>query len=363
MKRFCLLLAAALVWCGASAQDILQPTPKKSVAIGVFVTDQAELVPPAAASTLSNKMMQIVTANGMGANNSSQFFITSLVHINDKQVVGGAPTRVMLDAEVVFYIVDSATNKVFETTSVAAKGVGANEIKAYTAALKSVQPRSPEMVSFVQRANEKIVAYYESQIDNIIKKSDALAKTAQYEAALFELSAVPDVCERYDRIAAQGVEVYQKMIDESSQQAYAKAKTTWAAGQSYAAASEAAGYLATVSPYASCYPAAEALATEIKQFVASEHAYERKLEEEALARERKLEDETLAWLRKMEEARLQVAPTVAATSSEHPQQEPVATQMATDWQEVGEAYGENLKSEGYSMDWFTEPLKRIFGDR
>lgn len=379
MKKLFTLLAACLVWAGVSAQTD-QPTAPKSVPIGVYVTDQPELIPTIASKVLENKLMQLVTTNGMGADNTAQFFITSLVNINDKQVIAGAPTKVMLEGEVVFYIVDSYTNKVFETTSVSGKGIGTNENKAYISLLKAVQPRNAEVAAFVRRANEKIIAYYESQIDNIVKKADALAKAGSYEEALFELAVVPDICAGYDKVSAQGVEVYQKMIDETAFAAYAKAKNIWGSGHSYEAAVDAGNYLAEVSPYAKCFADAEVLGAEIKKFVMDEHAYERKKEEEALARERKLEDDALAWARKMEEAKMQaeenkelrahaLAEKKITLEQEQLNRERELDKTRTEqeakkidaWREVGIAYGQNQKANSYSMDWMSSALKSAIG--
>ena len=390
MKKLFTLLTACLVWAGVSAQtaEPQKAEAPKSVPIGVYVAEDAQIVPPMAAQTMKNKLMQIVTTNGMGADNQAQFFITSLVNINDKQVIPGAPAKILLEAEVVFYIVDSYTNKVFDTASVTGRGIGTNEEKAYTAVLRAVQPRNAEIAAFVRRANDKIIEYYESQIGNIVEMSQALARSGAYEEALYALAVVPDICEGYDKISAQGVDVYQKMIDEESFKAYSKAKNVWGSGHTYEAAAEAGNYLAEVSPYATCYADAETLAAEIKKFVTDEHAYERKKEEEQLARERKLEDDQIAWSRKMEEAKMkaeedkelrahelankradlqheefkmahgiyeQAATEVAEAVSES------ANAVADSWREAGLAYAEKAEKGGYSMDWMSDSLKAAIG--
>lgn len=331
MKKILSTLLALACVTSLAAQTA--PAPR-AVPIGVYVSDNPEVIPTIAQASLTNKMRQIVTSNGMGADNRASFFITCTVNVTDKEIMSGPPMCIVQNADVTFYIVDAQTDRIMETTTVQTRGVGETDNKAYISAFKAIQPKSSTMKAFVASANNKIIGYYESQIDNIIRQADALAKTGDFEAALYALSAVPDVCEGYDKVNAAAVEVYQKMIDEESIALFRKAKTVWAAGQDYASAAEAGEYLAEISPYSSCYGDAETLAAEIKEFVRSEHAYERAKEEDALARERKLEDEALAWERKMDT-----------------QRNKLRSQEIAAWKEVGVAYGQNQQPVTYNDKW------------
>lgn len=295
----------------------------KPIPIGVYTSSDEAIVPTMAQSTLTDKMRQIVTLNGLGADNRAQFFITCAVNLTDKDVITGAPTRIVQNADLTFYIADAGTQRIYETYAMSVRGVGENENKAFISAFKNVKPTSPELKGFVERATKKIVEYYESQIDNFIKQAEALAKMGEFESALYILSAVPDVCEGYDRVNDAAIDVYQKMIDAESLMMLQKAKTVWAAGHNYEAAEEAGMYLAEVSPYSSCYAEAEALAAEIKEFVISERAYDREQAEEEID-----------WLRKMEERRMDLE-----------------EKQIDAWRDVGIAYGENQQEMHYDMWW------------
>lgn len=317
MRRFILTLVAAATLLSAVAQ------PAKRVPIGVYVPSDNNIVPELAQSTLTNKLRQIVTANGMGADNHSTFFITCSVNLTDKEVIGGAPTKIVQKADVTFYIADAQNQRVYETITVSTRGVGDNENKAFVSAFKGIQPTSADMKAFVGRANEKIIKYYESQIENFIQRSDALAKLGDYDEALFLLSQIPDVCDGYDKVNAAAINVYQKKLDEESIAALQKAKTAWAAGQNYAAAMEAADYLALVSPYASCYADAEKLIANIRNYVNAQRSYDQKQREEAVA-----------WERKMEE-----------------QENVLRSQEIDAWRDVGVAFGENQQPITYDVGW------------
>lgn len=319
MKKIVVLLLSLLLWTGAYAQEASQ----HKIPIGVFVSENTEVIPSIAHAALINKMRQIVTANGMGANNQAQFFITCSVNVTEREIIGGAPTKIVQKADVTFYIVDAATDKIFDTETVSTRGVGENENKAYISALKAIQPTNDNLKNFIARSGEKITSYYDAQIDNIITKAESLANGGDCEAALYELSIVPETCVEYGKIADAANKIYQTMVNQKQFAALQKAKTLWAAGQNMEAANSAGEYLATISPNSPYYKDAEALIDEISQFVQKQRA-----EEKALA------EEELAWKRKMSmEQNKRKAEEIAA------------------WRAVGEAYGKNLKPVTYNVSW------------
>lgn len=318
MKRFLMTVVALVTVLCATAQSNNRPIP-----IGVYVSEQATIVPEFAHSLLEDKLRQIVVSNGLGTDNHSSFFITCSVNLTDKDVVSGAPLRIVQNADVSFYIADINVQRIYETVTLSVRGVGENENKAFISAFKNIKPSNPELKQLVVKATKEIVAYYESQINNFIKEADMLAKMGEFEAALSILSAVPDVCEGYDRVHDAAMVVYQKYIDNESIKLLQKAKMVWAAGRNYEAAMEAGGYLAEVSPYSSCYAEAEALAVEIKDFVISERAYDREKEEEATA-----------WWRKMAE-----------------NEQKIEEKRVDAWRDVGVAYGQNQPEQEYDMWW------------
>lgn len=323
MKKSIFLACSLLLAVCAQNRLEAQNSTQKTISIGVFVSEQSEIVPQIAQAAFEDKLRQIVTVNGMGVNDQAQFFITGIINVTDKEIIGGAPTKVAQKADVTLYIVDAATDKIFETMTIATRGVGTNDNKAYISALKSIQPTSAPLKGFVANASGKIISYYEGQIDNIINKAESLSKLGQHGAALYELSTVPEVCKGYDKVVAKAQEVYQKMIDSESLAALQKAKMIWKTGHNYESASKAGEYLATVSPYSSCYADAEALADEISGFVQSERAYDKQQDQAQLD-----------WERKMEmERNKRESESIAA------------------WRAIGEAYGKNQQPQTYHVNW------------
>lgn len=176
--------------------------------------------------------------------------------------------------------------KIFATASLNAKGVGTNETKAYIDAVKHINANSKQFKELAETGKAKIIAYYEAQCDNIIKKAQSLAKQKNYEAALYELTVIPDVCSCYDRALEATAEIYQQYIDYLCDVNLAKARTAWAAEQNADGAKKAGDYLANIYPDAKCYKEGMDLYREIKGKVLDDWKFEMKIYQDGVDLER-----------------------------------------------------------------------------
>ncbi|MBQ2142091.1 MAG: hypothetical protein II204_02930, partial [Alistipes sp.] len=106
MKKILLTALAIVSVVGAMAQN------KLSVPMGIYIDAGASNVPTHAQSVLENKMKQIVTINGVGSSDNSQFFITCFVNDLEKHVLGGAPIKHVQTSEISFYIADAQNQRI-----------------------------------------------------------------------------------------------------------------------------------------------------------------------------------------------------------------------------------------------------------
>lgn len=308
MKKI-ITLAIALAAFAAGAQG----AENKNVPLTIAVPEQAEYVPQIAQSALADKMRQIVNVNGMGAtDDAGQFFMTCVLTVADKQVVGGAPVKIAQKIDVTFYVADAFNQKVFGTATVPVRGVGNNENKAMIAAVRQLSPALPVLKSLIANANKKIIAYYEEQCDNILQKAATLAKARAYEQAFFQLSLVPEQCDCYPRILQAADALFQDYIDYRAEMNLAKARSIWSAGMNREAAAEAAEYLAQILPDAKCYAQAQELLKEIKSRVKDDIDFDRQL---------------LKWEQENKVALIQ------------------------SWRDIGVAYGNHQQAVTYSPAW------------
>jgi len=233
------------------------------VAIAAFVPDQADGIPASAQQLLLGKMQQIAIQNGMGGSGSNpRFFMVPMVNVLTKDITPTAPPMHALTLDVVFYIVDASTQTIFSQTSISVKAVGATEDKAYIAGLKNLNVKAGQFKGFVETGKTKIIEYYNSQCDVIMKGANALAGQKKYEEALFNLLSVPDVCrECFDKCMDLSVDIYKQYANYKCTEYMAGAKASWAAMNT----DKAAEFLGKITPDMECYPQAVELVEEIKQ--------------------------------------------------------------------------------------------------
>ncbi len=205
-------------------------------------------------NTLLTKLDQISSANGMGGSQiNPRFIITANLTIGTKDIIAGPPQMLAQNLELTLFIGDAITNTIFSTISLSLKGVGTNENKAYIDAFKNINPKNKEVVAFLEEGKTKIINYYSTNCDFILKDAQALTKQEKYDEAIYKLSLVPDVCkECYFKCLDTLTAIYQKKIDADCKIKLNQAKSLWAAQQSPVGAEKSGDILSTINPMASC---------------------------------------------------------------------------------------------------------------
>jgi len=205
-------------------------------------------------NTLLTKLDQISSSNGMGGSQiNPRFIITANVTIGSKDIIAGPPQMLAQNLELTLFIGDAITNTIFSTISLSLKGVGTNENKAYIDAFKNINPKNKEVVAFLEEGKTKIINYYSTNCDFILKDAQALTKQEKYDEAIYKLSLVPDVCkECYFKCLDTLTTIYQKKIDADCKIKLNQAKSLWAAQQTPIGAEKVGDILSTINPMASC---------------------------------------------------------------------------------------------------------------
>ena len=235
------------------------------IVLNSYVSPQIEGLPASAERMLSNKMSQIASANGLGGSAlNPRFIITPNVAVITKDITPTAPPMHAYTLEVTLYIGDGLDGTKFSSTSMELKGVGTNETKAYMSALTRINPNNTDIQAFVEQGKSRIVEYYNSRCDLIIKEAQSLEAQQKFDEAIYKLSGVPEVCkECFEKCMDAVAPIYQKQIDRDCEMQLTKAQNAWSGGQNEQAADEAAGYLSNIEPAAACYPKAGALSKSI----------------------------------------------------------------------------------------------------
>jgi hypothetical protein len=235
------------------------------IALNAYVPDQVESMPEAARSMLLNKLNQITTQSGMGGSPlNPRFIITPKIVVMTKDLTATAPPMTAITLDVTLYIGDGLDGTKFASTSVSVKGVGVNETKAYIEAIKGIKPADPTIQAFVDKGKTKILEYYNTRCDFIIKEAKVLESQLKYEEAILKLTSVPEVAaECYKKSMDAAMPLYQKQIDRQCKVKLQEANTAWNTNQNESGATAAGEILNTIDPNSACYGEVKALNNKI----------------------------------------------------------------------------------------------------
>jgi hypothetical protein len=217
-------------------------------------------IPSEAKSQLLSKLNQTTSNNGMGGSQANpRFIITANVNIGTKDIIAGPPQMIAQNLDVVLFVGDAVTNMIFSNITLSLIGVGTNENKAFIEAFKNINPKNKDVAQFLEEGKNKVINYYITNCDFIIKEAFTLVKQEKYDEAIYQLSLVPDVCQDcYFKCLDTLASVYQQKIDADCKLKFNEAKTTWSAAQNPTGAEKAGDILSTINPMATCQPQIDA---------------------------------------------------------------------------------------------------------
>ncbi len=251
MRKFLTILLVSIIILSSNAQVKLDDFGR--IVLNAYLPDDFSM-PAEAKNYLITKLSQIASNNGMsGSEANSRFIITASVNIGTKDIIAGPPQMIAQNIEITLFIGDAISNTIFANTSLSIKGVGTNENKAFIEALKMINPKNKEIASFLEDGKSKIVNYYATQCDFLIKNARTLVGQEKYDEAIYKLAQVPDICEDcYFRTLDTLSQIYQQKIDADCAVKFNKAKSVWASEQKPSGAEKAGDVLSTIHPEATC---------------------------------------------------------------------------------------------------------------
>jgi hypothetical protein len=198
---------------------------------------------------------------------NQRFIMIPRISVLTKDIIASAPTKFAYTLNVTLYIGDGILGTLFSSTSIDFKGVGDTETKACLSAVNNLKS-TPEFVKFIATGKEKIIAYYNSQCDIIIKEALILSSMNEYEAALAQFTIIPSECQEcYSRALDEMKTIYQKYIDRDCKIKLQEATAIWTSAQNTQSGGKAGAILATIEPDASCFSEAKTLFDKIEKRV------------------------------------------------------------------------------------------------
>lgn len=284
MKKILTIIAILCMAIQSFAQS-------SSIQLYVCSPKQVESVPEASIDYLVNNICSAVTSDGLAAQSDymTQFLLLPKVNVVSKNVMANTQQQIALTLDVTLQVVDNLSGTAFTSNTITVKGVGTNETKAYNAAFRTLNKSNQKVITFCSAAKEKIIAYYEAESMNIIKKARLLAAQEKYDETFYLLSMIPSQCSKFDDAISTSLDIWQKYKDYSCAVYVAKARSAWVATQDMEGADKAATYLSNILPDASCYADAMKLYSDIKSGVGNLWKFEmKKYDKESELREAKI---------------------------------------------------------------------------
>lgn len=258
MKRLLSMIATCCLSLTTFAQN--------NISLYVFAPTQSETVPESSLDYLVNSLCNAVTSEGIAAQNEyvTQFVLIPKVNVATKNVIATTQQQVVYNIDVTIQIADNLSGVVYSSKTLNLKGVGTNEVKAYNSAFRSLGKSNQAIISLANNAKQKILAYYESEASNLIKKANLLATQEKYDEAFYILSMIPSQCSKYDMAISAGMDIWKSYKDYSCSKNLSKAMAAWTANQDIDGANIAGLYLSEILQDAKCYGEALQLYKDIK---------------------------------------------------------------------------------------------------
>lgn len=252
--------------CATAQESSTSEAALGRITVTAYIPPQNDALPSGAENMLTNKLNQILTANGIsGSGINSRFIIAPSIVVTSKDITTTAPPMTALSLEVNLYVGDGFDGKRYAAKTVSVKGVGVNETRAYLDALKNIKANDPGMQSFLSGAKTKIIDYYNARCTQIINEANALANSQmKYDEAMYKLTSIPEECtECYNKAMAAAGPMFKKKIERDCKIKMAEANSLWNANQTWETANEVGQILSSIDPEASCYKEAKALSDKI----------------------------------------------------------------------------------------------------
>lgn len=213
---------------------------------------------------LDLKLRQLLTQNGISDDDPNcRFAIVVKPSIITKDIVPGPPNKVSMNIDFTFIVGDTEEKKEFASATIPTIGVGANENKAFIAAIKAIKIRNPELLTLLKDAKNKIVLYYSQKCNQIKMEAEREAAMQNYERAIYLLTQIPDVCDCAYECQDLAIQYSNEYFNTRAKELINSAKSTWSASPNSDGASRAAEIISHIPANTDCQKELDNLISEI----------------------------------------------------------------------------------------------------
>ena len=144
------------------------------------------------ANRISMKMLQIASQNGISGVGSYNFVLGTEIAQTGRTATGTAPQKMTVNYELTFKVMNTLTGDVYATAVQEVMGVGNSFAEANQNAVKGIK-NTPKMQKMLQTASQRIVSWYNDNLQVIKNQVEKAEGEGDYALALAILNSIPDM--------------------------------------------------------------------------------------------------------------------------------------------------------------------------
>ena len=263
LKLFSVFMSCLFFSLAYSQNNYGKSDDDARIVLNTFIPDDILESTPSARKLFITKIGQIASMNGLGGskvNTNNRFIITGDLNILTKDVLPTAPPKYAVTIQTNLAVGDGIEGKSFASEFIEFKGVGTSEDKAFIVAIRKINPRHKKVKELLEKGKQKIIEYYNTQCDFILKEANTLADQKEFDSSISKLIEVPEVCkECYDKAMDLSSVIYKRKMENECQQNLTKSNSLIAQDKW----EEAAVPISSYTPDMSCYSDVKQLLSKI----------------------------------------------------------------------------------------------------
>jgi hypothetical protein len=257
MKRIFTIMAAAFLL----PLTVIAQARGTGFTIGVTAVDMGKELTEAQTMKLESKLLQIIEKSGVAtAGYTSGMMLKPAITVEDNRTSEGGMQNIMVTTcDLTLYLVNVGNDLVVHNTlSRKIRGSGNTADQALSNAINNINVNDETYARFITESQQKVIAYFNTNCDKIMKQAAEAEKRHDYEAAVGLLQSVPMEVDCYATSNKKALSLYTKYEQQLCNKIISYARGEMAIGN-YEAALDA---LATISSKSACSNAANQLIAE-----------------------------------------------------------------------------------------------------
>lgn len=198
--------------------DIDKLVFENNVKLTVLPPNPTGDVSPLAAQTITAKMMQIVSENGLGGyGNSPAFCLATVLTPTSRIATGTAPQRMLCKYTITFVVGNMLTSDIYATYDMDIEGVGRSFEEATNNIASSIR-NERGLQEMLKKASDRILAWYNENPQRFKSTVESFVAKQDYATAYALLTTVPEkatACFKY-AVSRQG-QVLEEMKNQKAE--------------------------------------------------------------------------------------------------------------------------------------------------